>query len=176
MACGAIFFGVLGGVGLAMFPFGWEQYRAGRLPLAVAFWVIGVFGLPLLFFAAFTIFAGIRDAIAPPSIRVTPDSLMLPAILRQYNCKSEKEDEYGECKTTEPVQAHPEVIPFSAIRFVRRDRSCSPIEHKLLIVHDLGQQILEIEQSLMNRHEFNELEAVLRSAVPPAFSPTPPAT
>ena len=40
MACGAFFFGVLGGVGAAMLPVGCEQNRAGRLPIAVALWVI----------------------------------------------------------------------------------------------------------------------------------------
>ena len=173
MACGAFFFGVLGGVGAAMLPFGCEQNRAGRLPLAIALWIIGGFGIPMLFFALFAIYAGIRDSIAPPLLRLTATSLLLPAILRQRTCEEEEIDDRGEPKNPDPPAAHPEVIPFTAIRSVRRENALR-IGTVMTVVHDLGEQSLVIEQGMMNREDFEELEAVLRVAIPAAFVPAPP--
>ena len=70
----------------------------------------------MLFFAVFAIYAGIRDSIAPPLLRLTPTSLVLPAILRQRTCEEEEADDRSEPKDLDPPPAHPEVIPFAAIR------------------------------------------------------------
>jgi hypothetical protein len=175
MACGAFFFGVLGGVGAAMLPFGCEQNRAGRLPLAVALWIIGGFGIPMLFFALFAIYAGIRDSIAPPLLRLTTSSLVLPAILRQRTCEEEEIDDRGEPKNLDETPAHPELIPFIAIRSVRRENA-PRIGTVMTVMHDLSEQSLVIEQSMMNREDFDELGTILRAAIPAAFAPAPPSS
>jgi hypothetical protein len=172
MACGAFFFGVLGGVGAAMLPVGCEQNRAGRLPIAVALWVIGGFGVPMLFFALFAIYAGIRDSIAPPLLRLTTTSLVLPAILRQRTCE-EEEDDRGEPKNPDPSPAHPEVIPFTAIRTVTCENALR-IGTVMTVMHDLSEQSLVIEQGMMNREDFDELGTILRATIPTAFASTPP--
>jgi hypothetical protein len=173
MACGAFFFGVLGGVGAAMLPVGCEQNRAGRLPIAVALWVIGGFGIPMLFFAIFAIYAGIRDSIAPPLVRLTTTSLVLPAILRQRTCEDEEVDDRGEPKNLDPSPAHPQVIPFTAIRTIRCENALR-IGTIMTVMHDLSEQSLVIEQGMMNREDFDELGAILRATIPTAFVSTPP--
>lgn len=177
MACGALFFGILGGAGTAMLPFGCEQHRAGRLPLAVALWVIGLFGLPMILFAVFAIFAGIRDAISPPLVRVTPGSLLLPGLLRQRTCEDEKAcEEDGKDNAAHSLPTHPEVIPFSTIRWVRREATRPGNGHRLMIVHDLSPLTLVIEDVMMSSSDFDELETVLRTAIPTAFASAPTAT
>jgi len=153
-----------------MIPFGCEQNRAGRLPLAIALWILGAFGIPMLFFAAFAIYAAIRDSIAPPLVRVTPSSLVLPGILRQRTCEQEEQDDRGEPMPVDPPPAHPEVVPFSAIRRVSRERD-RLYGVLLRIVHDLSDQTLVFEQNMMNRADFDELDAALRAAIPAAFEP-----
>lgn len=168
LTCGAVFFGLLGAAGVVMLYAGYQQHLAGRLPIAVALWVIGLFGTPMLFFALFSVYAAVRDSVAPPLLRVTPGSLLLPAILRQPTCEPAADDE-----RRDPPPAHPEVVPFSAIRRVRREGGHAPASHRLTIVHDLSPQSLVIEAGLMNPADFDELESALRAAVPAAFAAAP---
>ena len=77
-ALAALVFALLGGAGAAMLPFGYEQLRAGKMPLGVALMVVGLFTLPLLFFSFSTLYSGIRDRIRPPLVRLTPTALYLP--------------------------------------------------------------------------------------------------
>ena len=76
----ALVFALLGGAGAAMLPFGYEQLRAGKMPLGVALMVVGLFTLPLLFFAFSTVYSGIRDRIRPPLVRLTPTALVVVVV------------------------------------------------------------------------------------------------
>jgi hypothetical protein len=174
LTCGAVFFGLLGAAGAAMLYAGYQQHLAGRLPVAVALWVIGLFGTPMLFFAFYAVYAAVRDSVAPPLLRVTPGSLLLPAILRQRTCEPVEDDDRRGLDRLDPPPAQPEEVPFSAIRRVRREGAHAPASHRLMIVHDLSPQSLVIEAGMMNPEDFDELEAALRAAVPAAFAPAPP--
>jgi hypothetical protein len=170
MGCGVLIFGTMGGAAVALIPFGCERVQNGQMPIGVAMVVGGLFGAPMLLMAAFALVSGIRDSISPPLLRVTPSSLRLPASLMG----NRPVDESGEPKTdTSPP--HPEEIPFSAIRWVRREGPINPGSHKLVIVHDLAPTTLVIEQYMMHWGDFDELETVLRTAIPAAFAPAPPA-
>ncbi|HJZ56595.1 MAG TPA: hypothetical protein VKE74_16635, partial [Gemmataceae bacterium] len=61
----------------------------------------------------------------------------------------------------------------TAIRWVRRETGSTPDTAKLMIVHDLSPATLVIERSMMWPDDFEELETVLRAAVPDAFGPAP---
>ena len=116
---------------------------------------------------------GIRESIRPPLLQVTTTALILPANLRQNSTK-EEQDEQGEPKDLNQPPAHPEEIPFTAIRWVRREGLHNPGSDKLMIVHDLSTQTLVIEQAMMNPADFDELETVLRRALPGVFTSAPP--
>jgi len=174
--CAALFFAVLGLAGTAMLPFGCDQIRAGKMPLGVALIVIGLFTAPMLLFALLMVYTGIRDAIRPPLLRVSPTALLLPLALRDLRPDQEEQNDRGEPKNTNPSPAHPETIPFTAIRWVRRENKANPGSDRMMIVHDLAGTTLVIEQYMMHREDFNELELVLRAALPMAFTSAPPLT
>lgn len=176
MGCAAFFFAVLGSAGTALMPFGCEQMRVGKMPLGVALLVIGMFTAPMLLFSLLMVYAGIRDVIRPPLLRVTPTALLLPAELRGVRPEDEEQDERGEPKDLDPPPAHPEAIPFTAIRWARRESKVNPGSDRLMIVHDLAPVTLVIEQYMMRRDQFDELETVLRAALPVAFASAPPST
>jgi hypothetical protein len=169
MGCAVLMFGTLGAGGVALMPFGCEQVRQGRLPIGIALMVIGLFAIPLILMAVLGLFAGIQDQIRPPHLRVTPTGLLLPDSLQGRL----QLDESGEPKKEAPPP-QPEEIPFTAIKWVRRERLYNPGSDRLLIVHDLTPTTLVIEQSLMYAADFDELETVLRAAIPAAFAPAPP--
>jgi hypothetical protein len=174
MGCGVVMFGIMGGVGAALMPFGWEQLRNGQMPLGVALLVISLFTTPMILLALLALGSAIRDTTRPPLLRVTPTSLLLPVSLRDVRPEQEKQDERGEPKDPDPTPAHPEEIPFAAIRWVRRESKVNPGSDRLLIVHDLAPTTLIVEQYMMRREDFDELETVLRAAIPAAFAPAPP--
>jgi hypothetical protein len=169
VGCGALMFGILGGGAAAMIPFGWQQLQAGRMPIGVAMMVAGVFGAPMFFLALFSVAAGIRNTISPPLLRVTPTALLLPKTLRG---STETLDEDN--PEPAPDMPQPEEVPFTAIRWARREGPINPGSHKLLIVHDLSKETLVVEQAMMRPSDFDELETVLRAAIPAAFAPAPP--
>jgi hypothetical protein len=186
IGCGVLIFGTMGAAALALVPFGCEKVQNGAMPIGVAMMVGGLFGAPMLFLAVIGLISGIRESISPPLLRVTPTSLLLPDSLKG----SVPKDESGESKPDEPLfyghpvkvpegsrqgAAQPDEIPFSAIRWVRREGPINPGSHKLVIVHDLAPTTLVIEQYMMKWADFDELETVLRTAIPAAFAPTPPA-
>jgi hypothetical protein len=173
VCCMVVVLVMLGFGGTALVPLGCEKIRAGNLPVGIAFTIIGVFGAPLLLLAVVALVAGIRESISPPLVRVTTTGLILPGNLRQ-NSTAEEQDEQGEPKNPNQPPAHPEEIPFSAIRWVRREGPPNPGNDKLLIVHDLSAQTLVIEQHMMSPSDFDELETVLRAAVPNVFTSAPP--
>jgi hypothetical protein len=108
--------------------------------------------------------AMIQNLVAPPRLRVTLTGLMLPDSLRPPGTGSE---EAGKEKG-------PSSIPFADIRWVRREGVASaPSLDKLHIVHALSPTTLVIEKSMMWEADFDELETVLRAAVPSAFGPAP---
>jgi hypothetical protein len=174
--CSSLAFGVLGGVGVALLPYGIQQVRNGPLPLGIALVMIGVFTLPMLFLALFVVISGVRDAIRPPLLRVTPTALLLPPSLRDLRADQEEQDDRGEPKDLSPPAAHPAELPITAIRWVRREEGSPGTLHRLMIVHDLSDRTLVIEQAMMRREDFDELETVLRAAIPATFAPAPPSS
>lgn len=164
VGCAALVFALLGGAGATMLPFGYQQLQAGKMPLGVALMVVGLFTLPLLFFSFSTLYAGIRDRIRPPLIRVTPTALHLPQALRQCRPEQEKQDERGEPKSLDPP-AHPEAIHLTAVRALQRERKVNPGSDRLMIVHDLAPMPLLIEQCMMHAADFDDLDATLRAAL-----------
>lgn len=171
--CAALLFGLLGFGGTALVPVGCDKVRANQLPLGIALTMIGVCTAPMLLLALGAIVMGIRETINPPLLRVSTTSLLLPTNLRE-NSTTEEQDEQGEPKNLNQPLAQPEEIPFTAIRWIRREGPHNPGSDKLLIVHDLSTQTLVIEQHMMNTADFDELETVLRTAVPQAFASAPP--
>jgi hypothetical protein len=173
--CSALFLGIPGVVGAALVPFGCQQVRNGPLPLGIALVVIGVFTVPLIMFAILSLAFGVRDAISPPLLRVRPSSLILPSALREFTTVEEQENRAGsEHRKSTPLPAHPEEIPFATIRRVRREGGNAPTNNRLMIVYALIDRTLVIEQSMMQPADFDELETVLRTAIPSAFAPAPP--
>jgi hypothetical protein len=169
--CMTLFFALLGAGGVALVPVGCEKVRQGQLPIGVALVVIGVFGAPMLLLAVLSLVMGVRDAFRPPLLRVTPTTLVLPEGLRG----DPPQDEQGEPKPGAPPP-QPSEIPFAAIRWVRREGRPNPGSDRLVIVHDLAPTTLVIEQFMMRTADFDELETVLRAAIPAAFAAAPPVT
>lgn len=163
VGCAALVFALLGGAGAAMLPFGYEQLRAGKMPLGVALIVVGLFTLPLLFFSISTLYSGIRDLIQPPLVRMTPIALCLPPVPRRCRPEQEKQDERGESKYLDSP-AHPETIALTAIRALYRESKVNPGSDRLVIVHDLAPFALVLEQYMMHPADFDDLESVLRAA------------
>jgi hypothetical protein len=173
VCCMVVVFSMLGVGGMALMPVGCEKVQQGNLPIGIALAVIGCFGAPMILMAVAALSMGIRESIKPPLLRVTTTSLILPPNLRE-NSTTEEQDEQGEPKNPNQPPAHPEEIPFRAIRWVRREGPHNPGNDKLLIVHDLSAQTLVIEQAMMNTADFDELETVLRRALPGVFTSAPP--
>lgn len=168
VGCAIVFFGLVGGVGVSLLPGGYDRVKTGDLPTGIAMMVIGLFGIPTLFMSFWSLVAGIRDTFRPPVLRVTSTALVLPIEARG----DPPEDEYGEPVSQEPPQ--PEVVPFAAIRRVTRG---GPRFNEVMeVTHDLSATPLQLRQHMMRAADFDELELVLRTAVPAAFvEPQPPA-
>jgi hypothetical protein len=171
--CISLVLGLVGAAGTMLVPLCCDQWRNGKNP---AFAVLAVLGAPctamsvLMAMVAFGL--TVRDAIRPPLLRVTPTTLLLPGDARG---QALEKDARGNPIYSGP-RTHPEEIPFTAIRWVRREVGANPGNDRLLIVHDLSPTTLELQQSLMRDADFDELETVLRAAVPEAFTalPVPP--
>jgi hypothetical protein len=166
--CGTVFCAFLGagGVGLVQLSIGQAQNGwAGFI-----FLVGALLTLMGLLFVVLGVVVGLKEAIWPTRLRVTPASLLLPTEARGQPIEK---DELGNPKQDGPRQ-HPEEIPFSAIRWVRREAGAPCGNDKLLIVHDLSPVTLELKQGMMRAADFDELETVLRAAIPEAFAPAPP--
>ena len=167
VGCAVLFFGLLGAVGVGLLPAGYEKVQSGQLPTGIALMVLGVFGIPTLVMAFLTLAGGIRDTVRPPLLRVTATALVLPAEARG----EPPQDEHGEPLSAEPP--HPETIPFAAIRWVRRGGP--RFKQSLEVAHDLSASTLHLARDMMRAADFDELEAVLRAALPEAFASAPPA-
>jgi hypothetical protein len=163
VGCAVVFFGLVGGIGVSLFPTGYEKARAGQLPTGIALMVIGVFGLPTLGMALWSLVAGVRDALRPPLVRVTATALVLPPAARG----EPPVDADGEPLGKEPP--HPEAIPLAAIRSLTR--SGPRFNGVLEIGYERGPEPLRLMQHMMRAADFDELERVLRAAVPGAFAP-----
>jgi hypothetical protein len=172
--CGFVACAAIGAAGMMLVPMCCEQWRNGN----VAFGPLAVMGAPCTAFAVLmavvAILAGLKEAIRPPLLRVTTASLVLPESARG---QALEKDARGNPKRDGP-HTHPEEVPFTTIRWVRReaDTGTGAGRDKLMIVHDSSPVTLELQQSMMRAADFDELEAVLRAAVPEAFAalPTPP--
>lgn len=176
--CFSLILGLVGAAGTMLVPLCCDQWRNNN---NMAFAVLAVLGAPCtalsVLFAVVAFGLTIRDAVRPPLLRVTPTTLILPGDARG---EALEKDARGNPKYDGP-RTHPEEIPFSAIRWVRREAGAAPGNDRLLIVHDLSPATLELQQSLMRDADFDELETVLRAAVPEAFTalpvaPPPPPT
>jgi hypothetical protein len=167
--CISLFLGLVGAAGMVLVPVCCDQWRNGK----PAFAVLAVVGAPctLVTVLAAVVALGfaVRDAIRPALLRVTPSALLLPNDARGQPLEK---DEKGNPKSDGP-RTHPAEIPFAAIRWVRREAGATPGNDKLMIVHDLSPVTLELRQNLMRAADFDELETVLRAAVPEAFAALP---
>jgi hypothetical protein len=162
VGCAVLFFGLVGGIGVSLFPTGYEKFRAGQLPTGIALMVIAAFGVPTLGMAARSLLGGVRDAVRPPLLRVTAAALVLPLAARG----EPPQDEHGEPLSADPP--HPETVPLAAVR--RVVRSGPRFNGVLDVEHDLSPTPLRLRQSMMRGADFDDLETVLRAAVPGAFA------
>jgi hypothetical protein len=172
LGCAGLMCAAAGVGGTVLVPVCCDQWRNGN----PAFGVLAVVGAPC---TAFTILlavvafgVAVRDAVRPPLLRVTPTALLLPIDARG---PALEKDARGNPRRDGP-HTHPEEVPFAAIRWVRRETDTATGRDRLLIVHDLSSVTLELEQHMMRPADFDELETVLRAAVPEAFValPVPP--
>jgi hypothetical protein len=177
MSCAALVLAAVGAAGLMFLPFGCDQVQNGDPTVG---WVVIIGGLcttPFLLLALAALVKAGRDLIGPPLLRVTPTALLLPADVRgpvvATTLVAAVAAETGEPAPDAP-RAHPEEIPFARIRWARRETTGSAGWDKLLIVHDLGPATLELLQNMMRPADFDELDAILRAAVPEAFAAAPP--
>ncbi len=166
VGCAILFFGLLGSIGVALLPAGYERVQTGDLPTGIAMMVIGLFGIPTLAMSFLSLAAGVRDTFRPPLLRLTATAFLLPIEARG----DPPEDEYGEPIGEEPPQ--PETVPFAAVRWIKR--TGPRLNSALEVAHDLSQEALRIRQCMMRVADFDDLEAVLRAALPVAFLNAPP--
>lgn len=157
VGCSVLFFGLFGAFAVSLFPAGYARVRTGDLPTGMAMMVMGVFGVPTLGMAAWSLIAGVRNTFRPPQLRITAAALELPAEARG----EPPQDEHGELLSKEPPQ--PATVPLSAIRSVATTGG----GHKraLEVGHDLSAQPLRIEAHMMRAADFNDLETRLRALV-----------
>jgi hypothetical protein len=166
VGCSVLLYGLIGSIGVSLFPTGVEKVRAGQLPTGVALIVLAIFGVPTLAMAVWSVISGVRDTFRPPRLRVTTTALILPQSARGEPL----EDVHG--LPTKELQ-HPETIPFMAIR--RVTRTGPRFNGVLDVTHDLSTTALKIYQHMMRAADFDELERILRAAAPDAFAGAPPA-
>lgn len=172
IGCTSAVFGMIGAFGLVLMPFGCDQVNNGNIMFGWAVIAGGLCTAPVILLALASVVVGVRDAVAPPLLRVTPTALILPDALRG---EALEKDENGNPDLDGP-RTHPEEIPFVRVRWARREGGASAGNDRILIVHDGAAVTLEIRQSMMRSDDFDELETVLRAAAPEAFAalPVPP--
>jgi hypothetical protein len=168
--CLGLGFAVLAAGGVLLVPVCCDQWRNGN----VAFGALAVLGAPCTLLAALmavaTFVLAVKETVRPTLLRLTPAALLLPDAARGQPLQK---DARGNPKYDGPW-THPVQIPFAAIRWIRREAGTSgPGDDKLLIVHALSEATLELHQSMMRPADFDELETVLRAAVPEAFAALP---
>jgi hypothetical protein len=161
-----LLYGLIGAIGVSLFPTGYQKMQAGQLPTGIALMVMAVFGVPTLAMAFWSLIAGVRDTFRPPLLRVTAAGLVLPRIARG----EPPVDEHGLPVSNEPPQ--PEVLPFAAIRSVAR--SGPRFNAVMEVTHGLCPEPLQLRQHMMRTADFEELERLLRGEVPAAFAEREP--
>jgi hypothetical protein len=167
--CAVAFLAVIGSAAAATLPAGVAMVQGGQVPLGVLLCVLSVVGLPALIFAAILVVSGVREVLNPPQLYVTADALVLPPQLRGAT-----PDAQGNVPPNAPGP-QPLVVPFAAIRAVKGSDGRST---RIRIEHDLAPTPLLLPEFLLTGGDFEGLEAVLRKAVPGAFTegaPGPPA-
>jgi hypothetical protein len=165
VGCSVAFFSLIGFIGVSLLPTGYQKMQEGKLPIGVALMVMGAFGIPTLAMAFWSVIAGVRDTFWPPRLRLSATGLVLPKFARGEPL----EDEHGLPMKDLP---QPEAIPFAAIR--RVVRSGPRFNEVMEVTHDLSTTVLKIHQYMMRVADFDELERILRAAVPDAFAGAPP--
>lgn len=169
MGCAFLVFGTIGAGGLSLIPLGCGQVRGGNAPLGALICLGAALTAPMALLAVGALVVGVRDTFAPPVLKVTPGAVRLPHDLRGAYLNKTAD---GEPDTSGP-RTHPEEVPFAAIRWARREAGTGPGNDRLLIVHTLGTATLELHQSMMRAADLDELETILRAAVPEAFVALP---
>ncbi len=158
VGCSMLLYGLIGAIGVSLFPTGYGKMQAGQLPTGIALMIMAIFGVPTLAMAFWSLATGVRDTIRPPVVRVSSTGLTLPRTARG----EPPEDEHGLPLSKEPPQ--PEVLPFTAVRAVTRR---GPYRNEMLeVTHDLCDAPLQFRQYMMRAADFNELEELLRAALP----------
>jgi hypothetical protein len=161
----------VGVVGIQLLLVGCERIQQGNLPVGIFLGGLGACGIPLMLLAGVMFVGGIRDTLRPPLLRVSTTELILPDCL-QHDTHGETTEPPDRPAAAVPSLAHPERIPFAAIRQVSRGTALDPGDEQLIIEHELCPHPLVIQQNMMNPSDFDELETVLRVAVPQAFRPS----
>lgn len=170
LGCTSLFLGLAGAAGTVLVPVCCDQWRNGN----VAFGAIALLGAPCtlmsILLAVMAFVSGVRESIRPPLLRVTTRALLLP---EQAQGVPLEKDARGNPLSDGP-RTHPEELPFAAIRWVRRETGTGGTGNdRLVIVHNLSAATLELHQNMMRAADFDELETVLRAAVPEAFAALP---
>lgn len=173
MGCAFLFVAGLGAGGCALVPVGCEQFRNGQKVLGGVLVGVGVVVSPLTLMAVLVLGMALRDLTRPPLLRVTPTALWLPKSLRGEVTKDSTTEDTPPPDPTNLLRQQPEEIPFATIRWVRREVGPVARAERLVIVHDLSPTRLTIEISMMRTEDFEELETVLRAAIPRAFLAAP---
>jgi hypothetical protein len=170
MGCAVLFLVAVGSGGAAGLSTGCAKIQNGQgAEVALGWAMVVLCGLatPALLLAPLMLVLAVRETLNPQFLRITTRALHLPEQLRGNRPK----DENGQLIPDAPPP-QPEEIPFAAIKWIRREDG--PGGSQLLIVHDLSPTTLIISQINLNGTDFEELQTILKAAVPAAFAAAPP--
>jgi hypothetical protein len=168
LGCACLLLLTFGSTGVALVSYGIEQIGNGQMFLGVSALIIGgLTGLSLIFLL-FGFVVAFRAIVNPSQVRLSTSALHLPT--RFFDGLATRVAEGAKPDSSE----QPEEIPYRAIRWIRREKGLTPESDRLMIVHELSSATLEIRQSMMRPDDFDELEMILRTAVPDAFAAAPP--
>lgn len=172
MGCAFLFLFAIGGSGAAGLSSGCakiQNAQGWQLALGWTLVVLGGLALPLLLLAPLMLIVAVKDMLHPQYLRLNTRELVLPLQLRGMQPKDEKGQPIPDATFPQP-----KVIPYSAIRWIRREDGTSGSQ--LLIVHDLSTTTLIIQSTSLSGGDFEEMETILKTAVPAAFAAAPPQT
>ncbi len=159
--CAVMFLVVVGSIAAATLPAGYMRVTNGEVPLGVLLCVLSVIGLPALILAPLLMLSGVREMLNPQYLCLTSTAIVLPDRLRGV-----PPDAKGNLIPNAPGP-QPAMIPFSAIRSIKS--GVGPTG-RLRIDHDLAPTTLVLLEYLMTPGDYENLEKLLRAAVPTAFT------
>ncbi len=168
LGCACLLLLTFASTAIALVSYGIEQIGNGQMFLGVSALIIGgLTGLSVIF-VLFGIVVAVRAIVSPSQVRLSTSALHLPT---SFFCGLATRVAEG---TDRDSSEQPEEIPYRAIRWVRRETGTAPGNDRLMIAHELSTETLEVRQSMMRPDDFDELETILRAAVPDAFAAAPP--